>query len=95
LCSKSEFNVANYYDAVKAAYLKVPKSETDDYYPMTIRNYLTERGVNDSNEIDKNLEPLWKFTYWLLNEQYRIKIVNKDPDNLLVAWISSGSANQE
>jgi hypothetical protein len=42
LCSKSELNVVNYYDAVKAAYLKDP--QTDDYYPMTLRNYLIERG---------------------------------------------------
>lgn len=43
------------------------------------------------NKIDKNLEALWEFTYSMVNAEDRIKIVNKDPDNLLVSWIPSKS----
>jgi hypothetical protein len=97
LCShKSDHNV-NYYDAVKAAYLKEtpkPKPESVEsdspYNPMPIRDYLLGLDIKDVNKIDKNLEALWPFTYLLVNTktEERIKVVNKDPDNLLVSWKS-------
>ena len=87
MCSKSESNIVNYYDAVKGAYRKETFKILDQYNPMTIRDYLLDKGVKDVNKIDKNLEPLWKFTYDLMNTESRIKIVNKDPDNLLVSWL--------
>jgi hypothetical protein len=55
-----------------------------------VRFYIC-RGVSDMNKIDKNLEALWEFTYSMVNTEDRIKIVNKDPDNLLVSWIPSKS----
>jgi hypothetical protein len=63
ICSKSESNIVNYFDAVKRAYRKQTFKILDQYNPMTIRDYLLDKGVKDVNKIDKNLEPLWKFTY--------------------------------
>jgi hypothetical protein len=88
LCSKSDWNQVNYYDAVKAAYLNKTRKLPREYYLTTIRDYLLDSGIKDENEIDKNLEILWKFTYDLVNTEKRIKVVNNDPDNLLVSWIS-------
>ena len=88
MCSKSK--VANYYDAVKQAYEKETFKVLDQYNPMTIRDYLLNRGVNDTCKIDKNLEALWEFTYTMVNTEERIKIVNKNSDNLLVSWVSGG-----
>jgi hypothetical protein len=65
------------------------KPESDSpYNPMPIRDYLLGLDIKDVNKIDKNLEALWPFTYLLVNTktEERIKIVNKDPDNLLVTW---------
>jgi hypothetical protein len=34
---------------------------------------------------------LWEFTYRILyEEKKRVKVVNKDPDNLLVQWVPGG-----
>ena len=93
LCSQKSDQIVNYYDAVKAAYLKEtpkprPESETDTQYnPMPIRDYLLGLDIRDVNKIDKNLEALWPFTYGLVNIESRVKVVNKDPDNLPVSWI--------
>jgi hypothetical protein len=39
---------------------------------------------------------LWGFTYRILyEEKERIKVVNKDPDNLLVQWIPGGRTMAE
>jgi hypothetical protein len=39
---------------------------------------------------------LWEFTYKILNEEKeRIKVVNKDPDNLLVQWVPGGMTLSE
>lgn len=99
MCSKPESNsnsksnaiVVNYYDAVKRAYEKEAMKILDQYNPMTIRDYLLARGVNSVNEIDKNLKALWEFTFRVVNENTEdgIKVVNKDPDKLLVSWIDS------
>jgi hypothetical protein len=37
-------------------------------------------------EINKWFRPLWKFTYRIVSgeEMKRVRVVNKDPDNLLV-----------
>jgi hypothetical protein len=90
LCSHKSDHIVYYYDAVKAAYLKeTPKPESaSQYNPMPIRDYLLGLEIKDVNKIDKNLEALWPFTYLLVNTktEERIKVVNKDPDNLLVSW---------
>jgi hypothetical protein len=90
LCSKSDSNQINYYDAVRAAYLNKTRKLPREYYLTTIRDYLLDRGIKDENEIDKNLETLWKFTYDIVNTEKRINLVNSDPDNLLVSWIPGG-----
>jgi hypothetical protein len=96
ICSKQESKskpeikskVVNYYDAVKRAYEKEAMKILDQNNPMTIRDYLLARGVNSVNKIDKNLKALWEFTFRIVNNnEERIKVVNKDPDNMLVSWI--------
>ena len=43
------------------------------------------------NNINKDNKALWEFTYRILNEEKkRVKVVNKDPDNLLVSWVPGG-----
>jgi hypothetical protein len=39
-----------------------------------------------SGEINKVFRPLWTFTYIIVSEEEkkRVKVVSKDPDNLLV-----------
>jgi hypothetical protein len=64
-----------------------------EYYLMTIRDYLLDRGIKHANKIDKNLEALWPPTYNIVNTEERSKIVNKDPNNLLVSWVDSCSSN--
>lgn len=91
LCCKSGSNHGvNYYDSVKAAYLNTTRMLPKEYYLMTIREYLLDRGIKHANQIDKNLEALWPFTYLLVNtkSEERIKVVKRDPDNLLVSWIN-------
>jgi hypothetical protein len=46
------------------------------------------KGINNLNKDNK---ALWEFTYRILNEEKkRVKVVNRDPDNLLVQWVSGG-----
>jgi hypothetical protein len=85
MCSKSK--IINYYDAVKQAYGKETFKILDRYNPMTVRYYLLNKGVRETSKIDKNLEALWEFTYSMVNTEERIKIVNMNPDNLLVSWV--------
>lgn len=39
------------------------------------------------NDINKNFEELWRFTYRFVNEERRTEVVNSDPNNLLVSWV--------
>jgi hypothetical protein len=105
LCSHKSDHIVNYYDAVKAAFLKEepkpkPGSVESDrpYNPMPIRDYLLGLDIKDVNKIDKNLEALWPFTYLIVNTktEKRIKVVNRDQDSLLVIWASTAApAEQE
>jgi hypothetical protein len=39
-------------------------------------------------EINKTFRPIWEFTYRILGaDETRVRLVNRDPDNLLVSWI--------
>jgi hypothetical protein len=87
MCSHKFDHIVNYYDAVKAAYLKETPKMENQYNPMTIRDYLLGLDIKDVNKINKNLKALWPFTYDLVNTENRVKVVNKDADNLLVSWI--------
>jgi hypothetical protein len=88
--NRSTASLVNYYDAVKAAYRKETSKAADQYNPMTIRDYLLDKGIKDINKIDKNLDALWPFTYLLVNTktEERIEVIKRDPDNLLVSWIN-------
>jgi hypothetical protein len=60
----------NYYIAVQNAFDKNPE----------VRAYLGE-----NCKIDKNLKGLWSFTYAIINGQdHGIRVLDKDPDNLLL-----------
>ena len=40
---------------------------------------------------NNRFKPIWEFTYKISGgEEARIELVNRDPDNLLVSWISCG-----
>lgn len=65
----------NYYEAVKSAYNE--SRELRDYLDEDIKKH----------EINKALKGLWDITYWILNEEPKIRVICKDPDNLVVSWI--------
>ena len=72
--------VIEYFEAVRIAYLK------------DIRYFKEYFGCDDDDdityyEINKNFRGLWRLTYRFVNEEQRIKVVNRDPDNLLVSWV--------
>jgi hypothetical protein len=70
----------DYYEAVRISY-------TDGQY---MRKYLDSK-IRDIAEINKWYKPIWEFTYRMLyEEKKRVKVVNKDPDNLLVSWVPGG-----
>jgi hypothetical protein len=69
----------DFYEAVRIAY-------TDSEYMR--KHFDSPKGINDLNKDNK---VLWEFTYRILNEENeRVKVVNKDPDNLLVQWVPGG-----
>jgi hypothetical protein len=75
----------DYYEAARIAY-------TDREY---MRKYIDQE-VNVEG-INKRFRPLWKFTYKIVSgeESKRVKVVNKDPDNLLVQWAPGGKTITE
>ena len=48
-------------------------------------------------EINKGFRPLWEFTYKIVSgeEKKRVRVVSKDPDNLLVQWVPGGKTVTE
>jgi hypothetical protein len=57
------------------------------------KHFDSPKGINDLNKDNK---VLWEFTYKILyEEKERIKVVNKDPDNLLVSWVPGGMTLNE
>jgi hypothetical protein len=74
---EEEEQVIEYFEAVRIAYLKDTR-------------YFIEYFGDDNicqDHINKNFEGLWRLTYRFVNEERRIKVVNRDPNNLLVSWI--------
>jgi hypothetical protein len=67
------------YEAARIAY-------TESEY---MRKYFdSPKGINN---INKDNKVLWEFTYRILyEEKNRVKVVNRDPDNLLVQWVPGG-----
>jgi hypothetical protein len=51
----------------------------------------------DVEEINKKFRPLWQFTYKIVSGEKwkRVRVVNKDPDNLLVSWVPGGKTVTE
>ena len=46
------------------------------------KHFDSPKGINNLNKDNK---PIWKFTYKMSSEEKkRVRVVNKDPDNLLV-----------
>jgi hypothetical protein len=74
----------DYYKAARIAY-------TESEYMR--KHFDSPKGINSLNKDNK---ALWEFTYRILNEEKeRIKVVNKDPDNLLVQWVPGGMTLSE
>ena len=51
----------------------------------------------DVEEINKKFRPLWQFTYKIVSGEKwkRVRVVNKDADNLLVSWVPGGKTVTE
>jgi hypothetical protein len=69
------------YEAVRIAY--------------TERKYMQkhfEPVIKDITEINKRFRPIWEFTYKIVSGEAkeRVRVIKKDPDNLLVQWVPSG-----
>jgi hypothetical protein len=75
----------DYYEAARIAY--------------TNREYMRKYVDQEINvkEINKYFRPIWKFTYKIVSreDKERVKVVNKDPDNLLVQWVPGGKTITE
>jgi hypothetical protein len=70
----------DYYEAARIAY-------NEGQY---MRKYLGTK-INDIAEINKGYRRIWEFTYKIVNEEKeRVRVVNKNPDNLLVSWVPGG-----
>jgi hypothetical protein len=71
----------DYYEAVRIAYVN----------GQYLRKYL-DFEIKDIGEINKCFGSIWSFTYKIVSgeEKQRIKVVNKNPDNLLVQWVPGG-----
>ena len=65
-------NVINYYDAARFA----------NQSSIDVRECLSHYTFED---INMDLQILWKFIYQILNLERRVKVVNKDVNNLLVS----------
>ena len=62
----------DFYEAARIAY-------TESEYMR--KHFDSPKGINNLNKDNK---ALWEFTYRILNEEKeRVKVVNKNPDNLL------------
>jgi hypothetical protein len=69
----------DFYEAVRIAY-------NESEYMR--KHFDSPKGINNLNKENK---VLWEFTYKILyEEKERVKVVNKDPDNLLVQWAPGG-----
>jgi hypothetical protein len=83
---KTTSTTIDYYEAARLAY-------TNKEY---MKKYLDSE-IKDIREINKGYRPIWKFTYKIVSgeEKKRVKVVNKDPDNLLVSWVPGGKTVTE
>src|SRR5215208_1233345 len=84
--NEATITTIDYYEAARIAY-------TDREY---MKKYLDSE-IKDIREINKGYRPIWKFTYKIVSgeEKKRVKVVNKDPGNLLVSWVPGGKTVTE
>jgi len=53
-----------------------------------MRKYIDSEIKDVDKEINKTFRPIWEFTYKISGvEEKRVRLVNRDPDNLLVSSI--------
>ena len=71
----------DYYEAARIAYAN------GQYMRKYIDSKLTDIAI-----INKTFRPIWELTYKIVSgeEKDRIRVVNKNPDNLLVSWVPGG-----
>ena len=83
--SETAATTIDYYEAARIAY--------------TEREYMKKFIECEINveEINKRFRPLWEFTYRIVSGEAkeRVRVVNKDPDNLLVQWVPGGKTVTE
>ena len=83
--SETATTTIDYYEAARIAY--------------TEREYMKKFIECEINveEINKRFRPLWEFTYRIVSGEAkeRVRVVNKDPDNLLVQWVPGGKTVTE
>jgi len=82
---KKGYETIDYYEAVSIAY-------TESEYIR--KHFDSPKGINN---LKKDNKALWEFTYRIVSreEKERVKVVNKDPDNLLVSWVPGGRTMTE
>jgi hypothetical protein len=84
MTEKKGYESIDYYEAARIAY-------TESEYMR--KHFDNPKGINYLNKDNK---VLWESTYRILNEEKkRVKVVNKDPDNLLVQWVPGGKTITE
>ena len=53
-----------------------------------MRKYIDSEIKDVDREINKTFQLIWEFTYKIVcADEKRVRLVNRDPDNLLVQWI--------
>ena len=83
---KKEKGTIDFYEAVRIAY-------TESEY---MRKHF-DPVIKNTTQINKMFIPIWEFTYKIVSgeEWKRVKVVNRDPDNLLVQWVPGGKTVTE
>ena len=78
---EGEGKTVDYYDSARIAY-------KNGYY---MRRFIDSEIKDVDREINKTFKPIWEFTYKIVcADEKRVRLVNRDPDNLLVQWIPGG-----
>ena len=76
----------DYFEAARIALIE--SEYMQKYFDPAIKNTI---------QINKMFRPIWEFTYKTVSgeEWKRVKVVNRDPDNLLVQWVPGGKTVSE
>ena len=82
---KKGYETIDFYEAARIAFTK------SEY----MRKHIDSE-IRDITHINKGFRPIWEFTYKIVSgEETRVKVVNKNPDNLFVSWILGGMTLNE